>query len=226
LEKNFDEELLINKRVNIKDEQDIRSQILRILVYDIFKLYETYTIAIKKFGYVQAFVNIKEAKALHYSELISYLEKYQIDVPINNWINKIEVGNSYIEVCEIGVASEIKNIAMYDNLLQYAQDEDIKDLLYKLQASSYNIHLPDFRNSVMNYYGSKQISLNGFNQEELMKKLGEYQGMFDDIMSGNIDQNKISELFSKINISMVGGAVFGAAAIAFLNSYMENKNKE
>lgn len=59
-----------------------------------------------------------------------------------------------------------------------------------------------------------------------MTKLGEYQELFEDVMSGNMNQNKLAELFSKLNISMISGAAFGGAVVAFLNSYMENKNKE
>lgn len=225
MEVNYDEELLISQKVDIESEQDLRSQILRIAVYDEFKAYETYTAIIEKFGKVQPFVNIREAEARHYAQLIVLLEKYQVEVPINNWAQKIEVPNSYVEACELGVAAEIKNIAMYENLLQYSEDEDIKDVLYKLQAASYNNHLPTFRNCVINHYTSSQIQENGFNQEQLMEKLGEYQALFEDAMSGNIDQNKINEIFSKLNISMLGGAAFGASLIAFLNAYL-NKTKE
>lgn len=226
MEINFDEELLLEQKVDVNNEQAIRNQILRIAVYDEFKAYESYTAIMDKFGYSAPFVNIREAEARHYSTLIPLLEKYGVEVPINNWQGKIEVPNSYIEACELGVASEIKNIAMYDNLLQHAQDDDIKEVLYRLQAASYNSHLPSFRNCVINYYTMSQNSSQGFNQEELMEKLGEYQHMFEDIMSGNIDQSKLTELFSKLNISMIGGAAFGAATIAFLNSYMENKKQE
>ena len=48
-----------------------------------------------------------------------------------------------------------------------------------------------------------------------MEKLGEYQGLLDDIMSGNIDESSISKIFSKLNLSMVSGAVVGGAIIAF-----------
>ncbi len=225
MEVNFDEALLEAQRVDPNNEQAIISQVLRIAVYDEFHAYETYAAIINKFGPTQPFVNIKEAEARHYSALIPLLEKYGVEVPINNWADKIEVPNSIIEACELGVAGEIQNIAMYDNLLQYTQEADIKDVLYKLQAASYNNHLPAFRNCVISHYTRSANATGTFNQEELLQKLGEYQGMFDDLMSGNIDQNKLTELLSKLNISMIGGAAFGAALIALLNSYTQ-KNKE
>lgn len=167
MEINIDEQLLENQRVNENDSQPILSQVLRIAVYDEFKAYESYTKIMEKFGYFQPFVNIREAEARHYSALIALLEKYQVEVPINNWEQKIEVPNSFIEACELGVANEIKNIAMYENLLSYIQEEDIKDVLFRLQAASYNNHLPAFRNCVISYYTASPDLNQGFNQEEL-----------------------------------------------------------
>lgn len=224
METNIDESLLISARIDINSTIPIREQILRIAVYDEFKAYETYTKIIEKFGLIQPFVNIKEAEAVHYSALIQLMQKYNIEVPINNWDTKIEIPNSIIECCELGVASEINNIAMYNNLLNYCEDEDIKDILFRLQAASYNRHLPAFRNAVLNY--SNNQNNNGITQENIMEKLGEYQGLLDDIMSGNIDESSISKIFSKLNLSMVSGAVVGGAIIALLSNYVSKKENE
>ena len=45
---NIDEQLLISARVDVNSEIPIRTQILRIAVYDEFKAYETYTKIIEK----------------------------------------------------------------------------------------------------------------------------------------------------------------------------------
>lgn len=224
MEENIDEQLLINARIDTNSDIDIRTQILRIAVYDEFKAYETYTKIIKKFGLVQPFVNIKEAEAIHYAALIQLMQRYNIEVPINNWASKIEIPNTLIECCEMGVAAEINNIAMYNNLLSYTIDADIKDTLFKLQAASFNNHLPAFRNCVINHYNIGNTS--NISQENIMEKLGEYQVILDDIMSGNIDENSISQIFSKLNLSMVSGAVLGGAVIALLNNYISKKDKK
>lgn len=220
---NIDETLLINSRIDENSSIPIVSQILRIAVYDEFKAYETYTKIIEKFGLVQPFVNIKEAEAIHYSALIQLMQKYNVEVPINNWSTKnIEIPNTLIECCELGVAGEISNIAMYNNLLSYAVETDIKEVLFKLQAASYNNHLPAFRDCVLNHYNNGVNS--NLNQENIMEKLGEYQVILDDIMSGNIDENSISKIFSKLNLSMVSGAVLGGALVALLNNYISKKH--
>lgn len=216
METNLDEQLLINARVDINSQISITSQILRIAVYDEFKAYETYTKIIEKFGLVQPFVNIKEAEAVHYGALVKLMEKYNVEIPINNWYSRIEIPNTLIECCEMGVAAEINNVTMYNNLLSHVVQDDIKDVLYRLQAASFNNHLPAFRNCVLMHYNSNNVE--NINQENIMEKLGEYQVLLDDIMSGNIDESSISKIFSKLNLSMTGGAVFGGAIIALLNS--------
>jgi rubrerythrin len=223
LETNLDEQLLINARVDINSQIPITSQILRIAVYDEFKAYETYMKIIEKFGLVQPFVNIKEAEAVHYGALIKLMEKYNVEVPINDWYSKIEIPNTLVECCEMGVAAEINNIAMYNNLLSHVSQDDIKDVIYRLQAASFNNHLPAFRNCVLMHYNSNSENIN---QENIMEKLGEYQVLLDEIMSGNIDEKSISTIFSKLNLSMTSGAVFGGAIIALMNNYISKKQYE
>jgi len=224
VEVNENEEILLAKRINVYNDESIYSQALRIAVYDEFKAYEVYTKVLEKFGFLQPFVNIREAESRHYSSLILLLEKYEVEVPINNWAEKIEIPNTFIECCELGVASEIQNIAMYDNLLSHVVEEDIRDILFKLQASSYNNHLPAFRSCVINHYSvSNNQSLN---QEDLIEKFGEYQGLLDDLMTGNLDQSKLTQILSKLNISMISGVAFGGASLALINSYMNSNNKE
>ena len=223
MQTNIDEALLISARIDENSQIPIISQILRIAVYDEFKAYEAYTKIIEKFGLVQPFVNIKEAEAVHYAALIQLMQKYNVEVPLNNWASKIEIPNTFIECCEMGVAGEISNIAMYNNLLSYAVEPDIKDVLFRLQAASYNNHLPAFRNCVLSFYNNETTNVS---QENIMQKLGEYQVLLDDIMSGNVDENSISKIFSKLNLSMVSGAVLGGAIIALLNSYVSKNNNQ
>ncbi|WP_404318516.1 DUF2202 domain-containing protein [Malaciobacter canalis] len=220
---NYDEDILISQKVDVNSEQTIEAQVLRIAVYDEFKAYETYSKIIEKFGAIHPFVNIKEAEAVHYSALMPLLQKYNVEVPVNDWALKVQVPKTYIECCELGVSSEINNIAMYDHLILHTTQSDIKDTLYKLQAASYNNHLPAFRKCVLNHYNgiNQGSSLNSV--EDMMSKASEYQMLLEDIASGNMDQNKLTELFSKLNISMISGAGLGAALVAFINNYQENK---
>lgn len=215
---------LDKKRVDLNLSETALSQVLRIAVYDEMQAYETYSAILENLGDIEPFSSIKKAEAVHYSVLISLLEKYEIEVPLNDWSNKLTVPKTYIECCEVGVATEIVNIKMYDDLLKYIQEEDVKDVLYRLQAASYNNHLPLFRNCVKEYY-NQDASSTLFNPEEMMNKASEYQNLLEDIATGNIDQDKITQLLGKMNVSMISGAALGAASSAFLSTYL-NKNEE
>jgi formate/nitrite transporter FocA (FNT family) len=61
-----------------------------------------------------------------------------------------------------------------------------------------------------------------------MQKMQEYQEIVNNLMSGNIDENTISnlssKLFSNISFQFLGGAVSGAAIVALLNQFLENQN--
>ncbi len=220
---NIDEQLLLNKKIDENRKEKIVSQVLRIAVYNQFETYETYSAIIEKFGFLQPFVELKEVEARNYMLLIPLLEKYEVEVPINDWTNKIEIPKSYLEACEISVAKEIENISMYDNLISYTTEYDIKDSLYKLQANSFNNHLPTLRQTILNNYTLENSSEFGLNQEQIVQSIEEYQELFQELMAGDIDQNKLTKIFSKLNVSMISGMVFGGAAIAFLNNYINNK---
>lgn len=220
METNIDEQLLLSKRVDIDLEEDINSQILRIAVYNKFYAYETYSAIIETFGNINPFVNTKEAEAVHYSALMPLCEKLNVKIPLNNWALKIEVPNDLLECCELAVAYELNNIKMYDNLLEYTNDEEIKDTLYKLQAASFNTHLPSFRAAVLSY--NTNIDNSSLNSENIMSKVGEYQELLEDIKSGNMDETKIANLLGKMNFSMISGAATGSAGIALLNTYNKN----
>jgi len=220
-----DYNILINKKVDLNSSISLRDQILQIAVYDEFEAYETYKRIIEKFGNINPFVNIKEAEAVHYTTLIQLMQKYNIEVPINNFQTAIiDIPNTVIECCELGVAQEIGNIAMYNNLLGFARDNDIIDILFQLQAASYNNHLPAFRSYVLNYYNNGINT--SINQDDIMQKIQEYQDILDNIMNGNIDESLISSLLSKLNIQMLGGIVSGGVIIALLNSLLTQNSKD
>ncbi|MGJ0354110.1 ferritin-like domain-containing protein [Aliarcobacter cryaerophilus] len=222
----IDYNILIKKRVDLNSNINIDEQILQIAIYDEFKAYETYSKIIETFGNINPFINIKESEAVHYSMLIKLAEKYSVEVPINDWKDKIEIPNNIIECYELGVAAEIENIAMYNNLLINSTKSDITDALFRLQAASFNNHLPAFRSCVINYYNSFHSSSNS--SEDIMQKMQEYQEIVNNLMSGDIDENTISnlssKLFSNISFQFLGGAVSGAAIVALLNQFLENQN--
>lgn len=238
---NFDEDLLIGLRVDPSYDEPIINQVLRIAVYDEFHAYETYRKTIETFGNVAPFTNIMEAEVRHFSALEPLLVKYNVPAPVNNWYEKIELPNTLLECCEVGVAAEIDNIKMYDNLISYMDEyPDVKDLLFRLQAASYNNHLPAFRscvqqystqtvdvNSIYNQYSTHQTAQNEIpSQEDMMAKMNEFNTIAQKFATGQVSQEDLLKVLGNTNLSFVGGALLGAVGMGMFANMNSKEDEE
>lgn len=217
----IDYNILKNRQVDVNSPINIDEQIIQIVIYNKFRTYEAYNQVLKKFGNIEPFANIKELEVIYYNTLIQLAQKYSVEVPMNDWIDKIYVPNTIIECYELEVASEINNITMYNHLLGFASTSDLTDMLFRLQAVSFNSYLPAFRFSIKSFYSNEKSS---FDNEDIMQKIQEYQKFIDNIISGNIDENMISKLFSSISFQFLGGAATGATLVALIKQFLENQN--
>jgi len=219
MEINFDEKLLVAQRVDPSFDEDTLHQVLRIAIYDEYHAYNTYLKVINQFGEIKPFVNIIQAEINHYSALMPLLEKYSVLVPTDDWYEKIEIPAKLVECCELGVAAEIANIKMYDNLLKYTSEyPDVTDVLYKLQAASYNNHLPAFRKCVQEYSSSTDVTSQGM--------INDFSEIAKKISSGTMDQEELMKLLSTTNMSFLGGLLLGGVGAGALTSMIDNQDKE
>ena len=229
MEVNFDEKLLVAQRVDPSFDEPILDQTLRIAAYDKYHAYETYKKVIEKFGPVNPFANIIEAEQNHINATQAFLQKYSVEPPINDWAEKIEIPDTLIECCEVGVAAEIDNIKMYDNLLLYTKQSDIQDMFFRLQAASFNNHLPAFRSCVSAYYSSQGQPANtheSVNQEDMMAKIDEFKNLASKIASGEADSTEIAKLLGGVNISFVGGMLVGGIGVSLATSMYAKEKKD
>lgn len=229
MEVNFDEALLEGLRVDPTYNEDILHQVLRIAIYDEYHAYNAYKKIIDTFGDMRPFSNIMQAEIQHYSALMPLLEKYNIPVPIDNWYDKIELPNSILECCEVGVAAEIDNVKMYDNLLLYCGEyPDIMDVLYRLQAASYNNHLPAFRSCVQQYSTTPVNIADIYNEysahdtsEDMMAKVNEFSVIAQKISRGQMSQEDVMKLLGNTNMSFIGGIILGGVGAALATSMLK-----
>lgn len=231
---NFDDEVLKTFKVDVNSEVPVLHQVLRIAVYDEYHAYETYKKVLETFGDTPPFTHIIEAEVRHYQALLHLLEKYQVPAPLNDWEGKIEAPNSVLEACEIAVAAEIDNIKMYDHLIAYVQEyPDVLDTMYKLQAASYNNHLPAFRKAVAQHSQSANVNFHDIHQQYSVHNLDDAIGKMDEIgqmvqkfSTGDVSQEDLMKMLSNTNISFIGGALLGAVGAGVLSQMIkENENK-
>jgi len=236
MEINNDADLLVSLRVDPNYDEPVLDQVLRIAVYDEYHAYETYRKVIETFGNQQPFTSIIEAEIKHYEALTVLLEKYNVALPVNDWYDKIVLPSTLVECCEVGVAAEIDNIQMYDNLLLYASEyPDIQDVLYRLQAASYNNHLPAFRQSVVLYTNQEpdlqeiyenNTEHNAVENTQMLSKVNDFRNIASKFATGKVNEQDILKVFNSVDMASIGGVLLGGLGAMQLVKMMNDKNDQ
>jgi len=134
------------------------------------------------------------------------------------------------------VAAEIDNIQMYDNLLLYVdQYPDIQDTLYRLQAASYNNHLPAFRQSVISYTNvepnltevyENNTQHNAVENTEMLSKVDEFRNIATKLASGKVNEQDVLKVFNSVDMASIGGVLLGGLGAMQLVKMMNDKKEE
>jgi hypothetical protein len=114
-------------------------------INDEYKARALYQKVIDKFGEVRPFSNIIKAETQHIEELLPLFEKYGVEVPKDEWYDKVPEFATLQEACEAGVKAEIENAKMYDEFFKFVKEQDIIDVFKNLRDASQEKHLPAFQ---------------------------------------------------------------------------------
>jgi hypothetical protein len=112
---------------------------------DEYQARATYAQVIEDFGSVRPFFNIIEAEDRHARALMRIFERYGVPVPPDTWPGRAPRHESLRAACEAGVAAEIANAALYEELIADTRRADILEVYRNLQEASQERHLPAFR---------------------------------------------------------------------------------
>jgi hypothetical protein len=118
---------------------------LREALDDEYLSWETYDQVIKDFGEVRPFINIRDAEGRHINALLTLFARYDVPVPPNAWVGRVERFPNIEAACHAAVAGEIANGEMYERLLKLTDRQDILTVLSNLQEASQQRHLPAFQ---------------------------------------------------------------------------------
>lgn len=195
---------------------------------DEVKAYVTYSAVVEKFGTVFPFVNIIQAEQTHQNALMAVAKACEITL-VRNEPDTLKLPKTLQECCELGVASEIQNIQLYDSLLSHVENyPEVQDLFYRLQAASYNNHLPAFRKCVISYATSSthEATANPMAAlEGMMTQWDEFSQMAQKIAKGEVSQEEITKLLNS-NFSFIAGALLGVVGASVLGGVLANKDEE
>lgn len=218
IKQNFDEALLLSHKVDPTLAMPTMHQALRIALYDEYHARAVYAKVIQAFGFVPPFSNIVQAEERHVAALLPLFAKYGVEPVIDDWADKVAAEATFTENCEVGVAAEIENVKMYDNLIPYAEMPDVLDVFYRVQVASYNNHLPAFRACAAGSYNASIGASVGANQNI---GIGGGQNMIDSL-KGMFGQNPnisaMSSIFQGMGTEFIVGAAAGAVIMGLLNN--------
>lgn len=119
-------------------------QALQMAIDDEYKALATYLGVMDQFGQVSPFSSIARAEQQHINALTRLFERYGLVVPGNSWIGNTPAFNSVADACAAGVAAEVENAALYDQLFSMVDNPDIVRVFTNLRDASEYQHLPAF----------------------------------------------------------------------------------
>jgi hypothetical protein len=106
----------------------------------------TYLKVVDTFGEVQPFYSILFAEQRHSEAIVQLFTNHGLAVPASNWnLANAPAFGSLTEACAAGVAAELANIALYDELLTRDLPQDVRNVFTNVRAASRDKHLPAFQ---------------------------------------------------------------------------------
>lgn len=186
---------------------------------DEYKAYSFYTLA-SPLG--EIFVNLQNAEIAHINALVSHLQKLNISIPNNPYLNTITLPSDVAEVLQIALEQENANIALYNDLITKEQDLEILDVFYRLQAASFNHHIPALQQALANSKKTENL-MDMLNHSKDL--LGETGAMVEKLREGTLSQEQLESFLGKLNYSLMGGVIAGAFGVIIFNELL-NQNKE
>ncbi len=106
----------------------------------------TYQAALAQFGNIYPFSQIARSEQQHVNALARLFAKYGLAVPANPGLASTPTWSTVADACQTGVAAEIADAALYDELKPSVDNADTQSVrvFANLQAASLNSHLPAF----------------------------------------------------------------------------------
>lgn len=164
-----------------------------------------------------SFESILQIKQNH----IAILQEYLQDVSIKNLSDEIALNGDFMSDLAFLIEHENENIAFYNVMIESQNDAKIKDMFYRFQAHSFNDILPTLQG--LNSFNSKQI----FNEFEKTKEFfDEATQTLNKLQNKELSQAELESFLRKLNFSLLGGALLGAAAMFMFNEIINQHKKD
>lgn len=107
-----------------------------------------YEAILDRFGERRPFSNIVHAERRHADALIRQFGRLGLAIPADRHSSKdatFNVPATFAEACDAAEIAEVRNVAMYDQLLESISDDAVREVFLQLRRASQERHLPAFR---------------------------------------------------------------------------------
>lgn len=118
-------------------------EMLKYAIEDEYMAKAEYEAIIKDLQIQRPFSNIVRAEDMHIRLLVPLFEKYELDLPENQWSENIVIPSTISEAYKTGRVAEEKNIDMYSQFLTQELPSDVEYVFKALVAGSKK-HLATF----------------------------------------------------------------------------------
>jgi hypothetical protein len=117
---------------------------LNLALDDEYHALAVYQSVIATFGEVEPFVEIAASEQRHIEALVNQFDRHDLPVPENPWVGTIPAFDSLQQACQAGVAAEVANADLYEQLFSMTDDPGLTRVFTNLSNASLNSHLPQF----------------------------------------------------------------------------------
>lgn len=185
-----------------------------------YKSLELYNNASSIYG--ASFAPIVELKQSHITTLSAYLQNAGVAVPSNVYANtNFGLSGNLMSDLTLFIQNENDNIAFYNTVIDTENDISVKDSFYLFQAHSYNDILPALQ------------SVNLINSNNILNEITKARGFLNEagttlnkLQNNELSQAELEGFLSKLNFSLIGGAMLGAITAFVFNEISNQQKKE
>lgn len=117
-------------------------------INDEYKARALYNAVIDKFGAVRPFINIVGAEERHVQRWQRIFDQYGLPIPEDTFAGNVQAPDTLKAACEDGVEAEIADAQMYDRLLEFVEEPDLRETFIQLRDVSRNNHQRAFERGV------------------------------------------------------------------------------
>jgi hypothetical protein len=132
-------------------------QALHDALDDEYHAWSVYSQVLQDFEPVRPFLNIRDSELRHIQALHQLFRLYGLPIPGNPWSTATVPRFASLKAAsEAGVQVEIDNVDLYRRILGATERPEILQVFRRLQAASWQCHLPAFQRAAARYGAQEQ----------------------------------------------------------------------